>query len=280
MSGARPWLRSESIRAFSAGVPERHHPALAGRELLVGVEAEDRRIAAPPDGRAVRVPRAERLAGVLDDPEPVPRRDLLERGHVGGVAEDVHRQQRPRALGHRGGRRLRVEVQRHRVDVREDRPRALVQRGIRRGDEREGARDDLVAALDADRAQREVQPGRPARDRARVRRADARGERPLELHHARPQRELPRAQHLEHGPLLGLAQHGAREWDDRRRRTTRRRGGSARPPPAADRRAARRAASRTRASPRARPRRPRSRSRRPRSCPTRAARRRRRSARA
>ena len=62
-----------------------------------------------------------------------------------------------------------------RVDVGEHRPRALVQRGVGRGDERERARDDLIALLHADRAQRQVQPGGAAADaRSRVRRPRAR----------------------------------------------------------------------------------------------------------
>ena len=62
---------------------------------LFGVEAEDRRMAAPPTGRPSAWTRAERLAGVLDDRQA----EALERRHVGGVAEDVDRQQRRRALG-------------------------------------------------------------------------------------------------------------------------------------------------------------------------------------
>ena len=100
MSGARPWLRSESMRSLHRAVAERDHPALAGRQLLVGVEAEHRRVAAAADRRAVGVDGAERLAGVLDDRQP----EALERRQVGRVAEDVDRQQRGRALGDRGAR--------------------------------------------------------------------------------------------------------------------------------------------------------------------------------
>ena len=86
-------------------VAERHHPALAGRQLLVRVEPERGRMTAPADRDPVAVPRPERLTGVLDDRQTVPRGDRLERRQVGRVAEDVHRQQRPRALGHgRSGR--------------------------------------------------------------------------------------------------------------------------------------------------------------------------------
>ena len=78
------------MRSLCSAEPEREHPALAGGELLVGVEAERGGMAAAADRRAVGVHGAERLAGVLDDRQPV----ALERRHVGRVAEDVHRQQR------------------------------------------------------------------------------------------------------------------------------------------------------------------------------------------
>ena len=169
MSGARPWLRSESIRSFMRGVAERDHAALPRRQLLVGVEAEHGRVAAAADRHAVGVDRAERLAGVLDDRQAEP----LERRQVGREAEDVHRQQRLRALRDRGRGGRRVEVERDRVDVGEHRPRALVEHRVGRGDERERARDDLVALLHADRPQREVQAGGAARDRAGVRRRRA-----------------------------------------------------------------------------------------------------------
>ena len=68
-------------------------------------------------------------------------------------------------------------------------------------------------SLHADRAQRQVQCRRAARHRAGVARAEPRRERLLELRHARAERELARAQHLEHGLLLGLAEDGLGERD-------------------------------------------------------------------
>ena len=43
--------------------------------------------------------------------------------------------------------------------------------------------------------------------------AHARREHALELRQPRAERELARAQHLEHGPLLGLAEHGLGQRD-------------------------------------------------------------------
>ena len=90
---------------------------------------------------------------------------------------------------------------------------ALVDDHVGAGDERERGRDHLVAVADADGAQREVQPGRPARDGAGVAGADARARTPLELGQQRPERQPAGAQHLEHALLLGLAEHRARERD-------------------------------------------------------------------
>jgi hypothetical protein len=160
--------------------------------------------------RAVGVDRAERLAGVLHDREAV----ALERGHVGRVAEDVHGQQRARAPRDRGRRGVRVQVERDGVDVGEHRSRALVENRVGRGDERERRRDDLLALPHADRAQREVQPGRAGRDGARVADPKPRGEGRLECGHARPEGELAGAQDLQHELLLARADHRSRERDD------------------------------------------------------------------
>jgi hypothetical protein len=77
-----------------------------------------------------------------------------------------------------------------------------------------GARDDLVAVGHADGAQRQVQAGRPGRDGRRVGDAEPAGERLLERGHPRAERELARAEHLEHELLLALAEDGPGERDD------------------------------------------------------------------
>ena len=210
MSGARPWLRSESMRSLMAAIGDRDHPALARRQLLVGVEAEGGRMAAGADPHPVAVHGAQRLAGVLDDRQA----HALEGGQVGRVAEDVHRQQRGGAVGDGGRRRVGIEVQGARVDVGEDRPRPLEEHGVGARDEREGRGDDLVAVRDADGPQAQVQPGRPARHRARVLGADPGREGLLEGGHPRPERQLPRAQDLDDRGLLLRPEHGLGERDD------------------------------------------------------------------
>ena len=117
-------------------------------------------------------------------------------------------------VGDRGGRGVGIEVQGARVDVGEDRARALEEHGVGARHEREGRGDDLVAVRDADGAQAEVQPGRPARHRARVLGAQPRREGLLEGGHARPQRELARAQDLDDRGLLLGPEDGLGERDD------------------------------------------------------------------
>ncbi len=79
---------------LQARVAERDHAPLPRGQLLVGVEAEHGQVAARPYRDAVLVGRAERLAGVLEHLQAVALGDRLERDDVGGIAEDVHRQQR------------------------------------------------------------------------------------------------------------------------------------------------------------------------------------------
>ena len=129
---ARAPLVSLRLYALPESLPvAHHHPALARRQLLVRIEGEDRRVAAPADGAPVRVHRPERLASVLHDGDPRPGGELLQRVQIGGVAEDVNRQKRSRARAHRRLRRVRVDVQGHGVDVGEHRPRTLVEHRVR-----------------------------------------------------------------------------------------------------------------------------------------------------
>ena len=261
MSGARPWLRSESIRSLSAGVGHGDHPALAGGQLLVGVEAEHGRVPAGADRDAVGVDRAQRLAGVLDDRQPEP----LERRQVGRVAEDVDRQQRRGALGDRRRGRLGIQVQGHRVDVGEHRPRALVEDHVGAGHERERAGDHLVAVADAGRR---AAPGAARRSRSTPR---WRGPRPASSANARsnsassgpsdrcPERSTSSTRSSSLAPRTGRA--SGIESVTTRELTA--------PPPSGLRDAVTAATAwRTRASRAAPPRRRRSRSPRPRSSPT------------
>ena len=115
---------------MSACVGHRDHPALAGRELLVGVEAKDRRVPAPADRNAVGVHRTERLAGILDDRQAMPGGDPLEGDHVGGKPKMCTGSsalvRSLSAASAASGSRLSVT----RVDVGEHRPGALIERHV------------------------------------------------------------------------------------------------------------------------------------------------------
>ena len=204
MSGARPWLRSESMRALRSG-RERDHPALPGRELLVGVEPEHRRVPAAADRRAVGMDRAERLARVLDDRQA----HRLERGQVGRVAEDVDRQDRGRAVG---DRRARPPPGRGSASPGRCRRRPAWRprrRGVRARDERERRRDDLVAVATPTARSARCRPavpdetalacGTPRRAANAASNSGTRG----------PSDRLPGAQDLEDRLLLRLAEHAA-----------------------------------------------------------------------
>ena len=158
-----------------------HGSPLPRGQLLVRVEAEHGEVAARAHRRAVGVHGAERLAGVLHHPERALGGDPLERGHVGGVAEDVDGQQPGGALADRALGRHGVDVEGARVDVAEDRPGALVEQAVGRRHEAERRGHDLVPGLHPRGADRQVEAGRSARHRGHVARPQARAERGLEL---------------------------------------------------------------------------------------------------
>ena len=213
MSAARPWLRSLRRRGGDLGVGGDDHPALPRGHLLVGVEGEGGEVAAGADLAPLGVDRAERLAGVLEDAEAVLGGERLQLGHRRRVAEDVDRQDAGRALADRGRGGCGVEVERHRVDVAEDRPRALVEQAVGGGDEAEGAGQDLVAGAPAERPHPEVQR-RSCRWRRRPR-PRPRASRRNRARSARPSApaRAARAQHLEHELLLARADLGPGERD-------------------------------------------------------------------
>ena len=165
-----PCRRSEVMRAASASSRQREHAALAGGEILVGVEAEAGDVADRADLAAVGEPRLGGVRGVLDEPQPVPLAGRLERRQVARVPRVVHRHDGARARRHGGLDRRGVEAERRLVDVAEDRPGAGAHDHVGRGGPGQRRRDDLVAVslADAERAQREVHRGRAGGDRERV----------------------------------------------------------------------------------------------------------------
>ena len=92
-----------------------------------------------------------------------------------------------------------------RVDVAEHGPGALVEQAVRRGDEAERGRHDVVAGLDARRADREMEPGRAGGDRGDVRGAVSRGEGGLERGEAGAESEAARAKRFEYELLFSCS---------------------------------------------------------------------------
>ena len=147
-------------------------------------------------------------------PRPCSRGERLELRHRRRVAEDVDRQDARGALAdrRRGGRR--VEVEGHRVDVAEDRPGALVEQAVGRGDEAEGAGQDLVARRPSRApAPRGAAPSVPLETATASSTPSQAAKVALEALAHRAQREPARAQHLEHQLLLARAELGPRERD-------------------------------------------------------------------
>ena len=155
-------------------VARRHGAALTRRHLLVRIERPDGRMPVRTEWLAL-VLRAERLAAVLDHRDPVPLAERQQLVVLRRVPEDVDRDDRLRPRRDRGLDRGRVEVERARVDVGEDRRRPFVDRAVRRRDERVGRGDHLVARTDAGEVHAEM---KARRCRTRPRRNAARRRRP------------------------------------------------------------------------------------------------------
>ena len=123
--------------------------ALTGRDVLPLLEAECSERTERPDLSAI-VARHERLRAILDDRNAVRVRELLDRFHVGWIAEQMGNDDSPRSGRDRPLDRFGGDVVRMRVDVGEDRNRTLIENrrerphvGNRRG-------DDFVSGLRID----------------------------------------------------------------------------------------------------------------------------------
>ena len=150
-----------------------------GRQVLAGHDREGGDVAERADP-AVLVRGAVRLGGVLDDGQPVARREGEDRVHVGRQAVEVHGHDRPRPVGAERFELRGVDRERPRVDVGEHRDPVLVHDRGGRCEERERGDDDLVARFHADGRDRGVQCGSAAVDRDRVGAADVGAELLLE----------------------------------------------------------------------------------------------------
>jgi len=126
------------------------HASVADRAEVLRREEREASAGAHGAGLASVVGGADGLGGVLDDGDvPIARR-RQDRVHVGTLAEQVHRHDGLRPVGH-GGRETRgVQVVRLRVDVHEDGPGAEAGHASGRREEGERRGDDLVAWPDAE----------------------------------------------------------------------------------------------------------------------------------
>ena len=214
MSGARPWLRSESMRSLAAADGATTSAALPRGELLVRVEAEGGQVAAaptcapsactrpaprrrPPRSRASARRRAARTPAC----RPGSRRCARAAGRVVRSLT---------AAAAAAGSRFSV-----RGSMSQNTGRAFsYSRQLADATKLKGEVTTSSPALDPGGADGEVEAGGAARDRARRARRPSRAARARSNSgSARAERELPGAQRVEHRALLRLADQRARERD-------------------------------------------------------------------
>ena len=119
------------------------------------------------DDRAVEG-TTDRLCAVDDRGRCRPGAERLDRVVVGRRAAVVGDQEGARRGRQPGAGVVEVDVERHRVDVAEDRPRALPEDRVGRRDVREGGDEHLVVAADAREPERDVEGDRAVREREGV----------------------------------------------------------------------------------------------------------------
>jgi hypothetical protein len=203
---------------------EAQHPD-AGRELHVG--AGDKAAVAEPEEVLRREEAegggdaggrdplgAEGLGGVLDQ-RLTELRELRERR---GASEQVHRHDRLRPPRDPCGHVLDVQVQRLRVDLREDRRGAAPRDRLRRGVERERRADHLVAGADPHRVEHEHERVGAVGDADRLGDAEVARRLLLERLHVRTEDELPGFEHLRERGLQArdewrVLRLDVNEWD-------------------------------------------------------------------
>ena len=169
-------------------VVRRHEPAVTeAEEILRGIEAEGRDRALLRDAG-----RAERLRRILEHGDA----ELDQRPDVHEPPEQMHRDDRPRPVGHLRGRVLDVEVERDGVDVGEDRRRAPAHDRLGRRVEGEGGADHLVVRPDAERLEGEHERIGAVRDTDRPLHAEIGGSLLLERPVVRAADEALAVEHL------------------------------------------------------------------------------------
>ena len=201
-------------------VVEHERAAFDRRDVLVRVEAERHEVAGAADRLAAPV-AAEALRRVLDDAQPVTTRDVVQPRAVDRQPGEVDGNDRLRLRVDCCFHPIQVDVARHRVDVREHRPRAHVEHDVGRRHPGQRRRDDLVvgAFADACDAQRDLHRARAGVERAHRAAAAVRGQLGLELPDVRTRRDPAGTQHVDDAGDGGLVdgRAGEREVCGRRR---------------------------------------------------------------
>ena len=207
---------AQTSRVFrQAVVVDQEHAAFAGSDQLVGVEAEAARGTKRASASAA-ILGAVRLRGILDDLQVVALGNLEQRIHVHRVAVDVHRHDRPRP-----GRDARFDLgdvhrPRQRVAVDHDWPGACQQDWHRARDDGERGQDDLVAGLQVEQADGDLQGHAAVRDRDAVRSTAIVRPTRFEGFDVRPgARDPTRPQRLHHRRVVGFGQQRLIHGDDR-----------------------------------------------------------------
>ncbi len=215
---ALPGVAAHPVEAQHPGTIQqlgvaRQHAALAGRQVLGGVEAEGDRVV-PRAHQAALVPGGNRVGRVLDDrqaraPRHVP--DGIELDRVAGVVDG---QNRPGARRDGPGHGDGIDVEGVRLDIDQHGPRAHVLDHVHRGGEGERGGDHLGAGPDPERGEGRVHAGGAGAQREGAGRPEVRRELGLEPLRLRTGGDPVRPQRVHDFLDLFLADKGRREGQE------------------------------------------------------------------
>ena len=194
--GSLAVLAQRTHDAGELAVVRDERPRITGRtEVLAGIEAEGR--GCPTRARAdTAALRPMRLAGILEEEQPVLARERAKCAHIAELSIEVHWHERARAVADRRRRRDGVEAVVVLRDVRDDRHAAGLRHRLERRDKCRSRDDHFVTRLKSARDQREAQRVEPARDADALSDAAVFGERRLKRRHLRPVRERARVEEV------------------------------------------------------------------------------------